>query len=192
MLLFLTSSITPLLLSEFLFVSASPHLFLFGFTSEMCPNFKWKQIKGSCLSQAGGNPLQWPARLGLRAGSVPAARRPRLWLAAEPGGGRRRGFGAAFFTGFPSASVLPLRRRQKKENGGWQDMQIAAPPKEKEKSFPPGECERVLPLSHSHRTLNGTLSLDTHWPASTRNTHNHTNEFMHLFCVHMHTYVWRF
>lgn len=47
-------------------------------------------------------------------------------------------------------------------------MQIVAPPKERERSFPPAECERVLPLSHSHSTLNGTLSFDAHWPACTQ------------------------
>lgn len=50
----------------------------------------------------------------------------------------------------PAASVQLLRRQEKKENGGWQDMQIVLPPKERERSFPPAECERVLPLSHTH------------------------------------------
>lgn len=58
-------------------------------------------------------------------------------------------------------------------------MQITAPPKkrkERERSFPPAECERVAPpLS---LILNGTLSFGIDWPPC---AHNHTNELMHVF-----------
>lgn len=98
----------------------------------------------------------------------------------------------------PAASVQLLRRQEKKKNGGWQDMQIVPPPKERERSFPPAECERVLPLSHTHththRTLNRTLSFDTHWLASTHNPPNHTNVCINWFNTHAsaHMYSWGF
>lgn len=95
--------------------------------------------------------------------------------------GWRQDFGLRFSL-VSSASVLPLRGQQeKKENGGWQDMQIVAPPKEKEQSFPASECEWVLPLSHSPRTFEWKSFFRS--TLATRNTQSHTNEFMHLFCL---------
>lgn len=48
----------------------------------------------------------------------------------------------------PVSLLLP-GGSEKKEDRGWQDMQMSLP-KEKERSFPPAECERLLPLSHTH------------------------------------------
>lgn len=97
-------------------------------------------------------PLQWPTCTRLRLNLVSMVEHMWLWLGVVPGG--RQQLWAAFSPISSeleelAASVLLLRRQEKKENGGWQDMQILPPPKERERSFPPAECERVLPLSHT-------------------------------------------
>lgn len=101
-----------------------------------------------------------------------------LLLSLEAGG---RTLGCIFLTGFFSLCSASEGAAGKKENGGWQDMQIVAPPKEKEKSFPASECEWVLPLSYSPRTFEWESFFRR--TLATRNTQSTTNEFMHLFCL---------
>lgn len=48
--------------------------------------------------------------------------------------------------------------------------------------------------TYTHRTLNRTLSFDTHWLASTHNPPNHTNICINWFNTHAnaHMYLWEF
>lgn len=80
--------------STFLFRFNFPAPVSIWFTFEMCPSFKWKQIKASSLSPASGIPLQLPTFAGLRSDLVSTAQQPRLWLSVVPEG--RRQLWAAF------------------------------------------------------------------------------------------------
>lgn len=80
-----------------------------GFTFEMCPNFKWKQIKVSSLSQPRCFRLQWPARRRFYDWAGPL---PYSTLCCVPGGARRLQAG---FSLLPSASVLLFSQLERKK-----------------------------------------------------------------------------
>ena len=149
-------------------------VFVFRFTFETCPDFKWKWIKVSCQSQAGSTPLQWPTCTGLKQNlcfycTEPSAVAPccawrqaaKLWAEAE-----------LLSFGLSESQAAGERKRE------WSLVGYAncTTTKGEGEDFPTGwvwKSSTLLPLT---MTLNGTLSFDTHWPACTQIPHKLTHE----------------